>query len=856
MSVSRKKRAPASRVRQAALAGSLTPEAQAEKTLAAGQYRQAIELYKSLLKQERRSEWVDGLAASYAGRAGELAAKGMLSEALVVWRNRASLCGRPLAEGPYVEWLLRAGEHAAALRLLVSSADLSPSAIAELETRLAAVVLTAPAEALAQLAAESPLSRHRALALAAIAACARGDQLALEEQLRAIPFRSPYRDLRYLLKSLLLLTEEPTQAAELIKRVAAGGPFESLAAVVRAALLTGSRWLAALPGLDDEGRQLLLDLKGCPQSRRSLLLNVATMATLDSAPSPGRVLELLLPRQSGLPASAAILCRRLLPYAGRRMPDYERAFGTLAEEERECLAALAAELQGELLLSKAHWLRAAGLLSAPEKAPLQAALILRHLVELFADDGRRGKGMSAQCRDWLERSLALDPADVGTHLKLIQSHRQAGDLRAARTAVDQALAHFATDPAVLLEAVETALAGNAFKKAVALAKRVLALDPINSRVRALIAQAHISHARKQIRARRPEAAGKELDLAEQWLTSASEKSVIKLLRGLSATDAQASALLHEAVAEFGGNLLAAFHVLLEGARLGAQLTPTLRRAGIKLSAATTAREVLAVVHAINALCEVGPRTLATVLDELRAPLRGAARHDFSESERISICEALLRRNERSLLQAYADAGRKRWPERPIFVYFHVFARHGSAAYLLISLDEGMALEEALDKAREEGDQRTALRIRELLSPPPAKFDDEDADDFDDFGDLDEFGEAFAKVEEMLFTNPRAALEMLFDMAGEEATINMAREVFPAGEFSKMERAAGGNRKKLARLLIECVAEEIRPVAGSAQPDPLPQPQPLPQPPPSPPSRVAPKAKPPVHDDRQRDLFDD
>ncbi|NMQ27548.1 hypothetical protein E4Q23_07135 [Candidatus Accumulibacter phosphatis] len=853
MSVSRKKRTPASRVRQAVLAEPLTPEAQAAKTLAAGQYRQAIELYKTLLKQERRSEWVDGLAASYAGRAGELAAKGMLSEALVVWRNRTSLCDRPLAEGPYVEWLLRAGEHAAALRLLVTSADLSPSAIAELETRLAAVVLTAPAEALAQLAADSPLSRHRALALAAIAACARGDQLALEEQLRAIPFRSPYRDLRYLLKSLLLLTEEPTQAAELSARVAAGGPFESLAAVVRAALLTGSRWLAALPALDDQGRQLLLDLKGCPQSRRSLLLNVATMATLDSAPSPGRVLELLLHRQGGVPASAATLCRRLLPFADRRVPDYESTFGPLAEEERECLAALTAELHGELPLSKAHWLRAAGLLSAPEKAPLQAALILRHLVELFADDGR-GKGMSAQCRDWLERSLALDPADVGTQLKLIQSHRQAGDLRAARTAVDQALAHFATDPAVLLEAVETALAGSAFKKAVALAKRVLALDPINSRVRALIAQAHLSHARKQIRARRPEAAGKELDLAEQWLTAASEKSVVKLLRGLSATDAQASGLLHEAVAEFGGNLLAAFHVLLEGARLGAQLTPTLRRAGIKLSAATTAREVLAVVHAINALCEVGPRTLAAVLDELRAPLRGAARHDFSESERISICEALLRRNERSLLQAYADAGRKRWPERPIFVYFHVFARHGSAAYLLISLDEGMALEEALDKAREEGDQRTALRIRELLSPPPAKFDDEDADDFDDFGDLDELGEAFAKVEKTLFTNPRAALEMLFEMAGEEATINMARAVFPASEFSKMERAAGGNRKKLARLLIESVAEEIRPVAGSVQPDPQPQPQP--QPPLAPPSPVAPKAKPPVHDDRQRDLFDD
>jgi hypothetical protein len=410
MSVSRKKRTPASRVRQAVLAEPLTPEAQAAKTLAAGQYRQAIELYKTLLKQERRSEWVDGLAASYAGRAGELAAKGMLSEALVVWRNRTSLCDRPLAEGPYVEWLLRAGEHAAALRLLVTSADLSPSAIAELETRLAAVVLTAPAEALAQLAADSPLSRHRALALAAIAACARGDQLALEEQLRAIPFRSPYRDLRYLLKSLLLLTEEPTQAAELSARVAAGGPFESLAAVVRAALLTGSRWLAALPALDDQGRQLLLDLKGCPQSRRSLLLNVAdhgdaryrTDANQSARAGAAPPERLAGQRSDPLPPPVAVSRTAECPTTSvRSVP--------LAEDERECLAALAAELQGELPLSKAHWLRAAGLLSAPEKAPLQAALILRHLVEMFADDGR-GKGIhcAVPSTGW-KRSLALDP---------------------------------------------------------------------------------------------------------------------------------------------------------------------------------------------------------------------------------------------------------------------------------------------------------------------------------------------------------------------------------------------------------------------------------------------------------------
>ncbi|MCU0812067.1 MAG: hypothetical protein MUE59_13740, partial [Thiobacillaceae bacterium] len=150
-----------------------------------------MELYKALLKQERRPEWVDGLAESYAGRARELADKHMIPEALVVWRNRASLCGRPLAEGPYLDCLLRAGEYDLALGLL-ASVDSSSLAGSELETRLAAVALTAPESALVQLSADHPLLRHRPAALAALSACCRSDPAELDAQLRAIPFRSPY----------------------------------------------------------------------------------------------------------------------------------------------------------------------------------------------------------------------------------------------------------------------------------------------------------------------------------------------------------------------------------------------------------------------------------------------------------------------------------------------------------------------------------------------------------------------------------------------------------------------------------------------------------------------------------------
>ncbi len=194
--------------------------------------------------------------------------------------------------------------------------------------------------------------------MAAVAACCRGDSAALDEQLRAIPFRSPYRDLRLILKAILLLGDDRSQAGELIVRVAADGPFEKLAAVVRAGVLPGTRWLSALAGLDDEGRLLLLELKGCPENRRSLVLELAELAHAGVPPAPARIIELLLRRNRSVPATAAKLCRRLLPYADKRLAEYRNAFGPLGAAEGETIMALAAELRRAPEVSERHWLRA------------------------------------------------------------------------------------------------------------------------------------------------------------------------------------------------------------------------------------------------------------------------------------------------------------------------------------------------------------------------------------------------------------------------------------------------------------------------------------------------------------------
>ena len=79
-------------------AGSPDPAELAGTALAAARYRDVIELFKELLKRERRPAWLNGLAAIYAGRAEQLAAKDMIKKALALWRTRAGACQLPLLD--------------------------------------------------------------------------------------------------------------------------------------------------------------------------------------------------------------------------------------------------------------------------------------------------------------------------------------------------------------------------------------------------------------------------------------------------------------------------------------------------------------------------------------------------------------------------------------------------------------------------------------------------------------------------------------------------------------------------------------------------------------------------------------
>lgn len=764
----------------------------------AGRFKESIEYFKELLKRERRPEWLEGLAAAYAGRADQLAAKGMVNEALALWRTRAEACGAPLLDGPYIGWLLQTGQAQQALALLPQLAQLPDDARERARARLAPVLLAAPEPLLAGLSDED--RRHCAAARAALAACTSGDGAALDAALPAISFRSPYRDLRPLLKAMSLLGADRAAAAAALARVPADGPFEAIAAALRVCLLPRSEWRAGLRELDDAGRALVLELEGCPPAQRPFVLELAMRA---GEAAPAELFELLLRHKRALPETFVRRnSLRLLPHAPLRLDALRPAGLAPTDVEREHALALAAELKQRPDVAERHWLRLAELLAqAPDGAP-RAALVLRHLADAHAHHRADG-GLCSHAQTWLERSLQLDPADRTTVLRLVRAARADANLKEARRLLDAARERAPDDTALLLEAVEIALAAGSFKKAAGLAKQVLQSDPINPRVRSLIGQAHLSHARKQLGTGNRAAAQRELDEAANWLRGSGERGVLTLLCGLAAEPAAAAdALLRDAVAELGGPLIGAFHILLEARRIkhpaAAEPLELLRRAGIDVTATPAAADVVAFARALQEvpLTDAALRAALGVLGTMVE--RAAGRAELGESDHLLVCEALQRHRLGALTRRFAAAALARWPKRPVFVYLEAAARFGAAPWTM-PRREWERLDRVYEEAQDQGDQRTAARLSRLLGEarrPTARWPGAgDEPDLEDEPSIE---------------------QIIEDLGGEDAFLELTRRQLGAEMFDQLRRASPGDKARLVQALAAMLA--------SAGAGPVPQPR--------------------------------
>lgn len=779
-------------------------ERKSREHLAGGRFRDAIDGFKQLLKLEPRPDWRFALADAYAGRARELSAKGMLKEALAIWENRANL-GKDIAFAPeQATLLLRLGRPEPVCALLTADAALPPAEAERLRTLLAARVLAGEAAIAERLAPEDPVRRHAEPARAALSAYCASDETGLRAALTALPFRSPYRDWVQILKALQCLPERPREAAELLGRVGEDSTFAPIKQAAELALLPEPRFLVAVHDAGKPQRpgrsavRFACALRGWSPERIALWEEIDR---LGRDAQPIAVLRFLYRHRDRL--GADWVRQRSLRLLIRDYPASLKsllAVGAVKANVDESLlvAAWNHELSQDTWNIRRYWEDyARHLMEARADEDQDTAYRLRIALVLRRAD-RCGRVLDLpepsddpDDLDWMvaaqvEESLRWDPDDRDTTLRLLHYYRRGKRTKDVRRLLDQVSERWPQDPRVLSAAMDVALDAGAFKKAAGLASRILAVDPINTEVREHLVAAHLAHARKQLLKGRADLARKTLDEADAWARGGHAREQIDLTSGLIAVIENADATtLRESVARLGGGLAAQAALVLAGDAVKLPPIKLFKQVMLPKFVSQGPADLLAALTRLRTHLDGGGK-LSRELDAYFAKSFGSAPWaQLSRSDLESACDTLRRCGFQKLRQRVADIALKQWRGAPVFE-LHAFEAKYPKGFSGRPNRDLYRLEEALVQAREEGDMRTALRIKEILdalnpfgfggplgaSPFGFPFDDDEDDD--DEGD----------VSDEMATD---ALVMMLRMAGLEKTMNILG--FPPDIKRQLKRMA-------------------------------------------------------------------
>ena len=700
------------------------------EVLRLGRFKEAMEVFKQLARQDPRPEWTQRLADAYAGRAHALADKGMFKEAAMVLENTLAPDGTLREPVLYLTCLVRQGQQQKARQTALRLAARLPAAeagrVAELAAALAIAVpagAEVPGANPPDGAAGAELSQGARAALTAWLQGKPSDEV--DRLLARIPLRSPFGPVRLILKSLITPADAADKAISLLSMIPVGSMFTAARAAVEVMLADDPAVLLARWSLLRPAQQAFVaETRGLSPTATALLSQI----TEAERRGPAALFTLLLKPGLSLPADELrAACLNLLPAIPEYLTQFDRRFGPLTEVERARVLALAAESRGNWGRAQDHWDGVAEALSRQQTpdARLSRGVVLRHLADLAQRHPEiHGDPWADTVADYLESSLEADPDHLPGTLALIEQYRKADSPKDWHRATDLAAKQFPGNAAILLHAVDAAVARNAYKKAVGLARRVLTLDPINQPVRQRMIELQLAYARNQMRSGRADLAGKALSQAAEWERADAPSAPLRIGRALVAMhgeqNPEADAGLREAVRLAGGGTIGWFRAVLEAALMG---WPDQRRQAMhrELSNAQTGepeRETILSLVGMLGQKEIqdSKRAVASVLWRIEPTLVGGSRIVWSTAEFQTIAASLQRLGLFDALLNYArEAMRRDATDQPARFYRIVAQIKGDRDRLTGAQET--ELYDLMDQAGSRQDFHMLNRVQRLLDGP-------------------------------------------------------------------------------------------------------------------------------------------
>ena len=530
----------------------------------------------------------------------------------------------------------------------------------------------------------------------------------------------------------------------------------------------------------------MAEIRGLPPAPTALLTQIIEAERR----SPAALFTLLV--KPGLPLPEDELrtaCLNLLPAIPQYLDQFNRRFEPLSVLEHNRVLAVGAESRDDWRRAQNYWDGVVGALSRQQTpdALLARAAVLRHLADLAQKHPEmHGGPWTDPVTGYLERSLEADPDHLPATLALIEQYRTTDSPKDWHRATDQAAKRFPGNTTILLQAVDSAVARSAYKKAVGFARRVLTLDPINQPVRQRMIELQLAYARNQMRSGRADLAGKALAQAAEWERADAPSAPLRIGQALVAMhgdqNPEAEGRLREAVQLAGGGTAGWFRAVLEAALMGwpDQQRQSMHRELAAAQAGEPSREaILSLVGMLGQKdIQNSKRAIASVLWRVEPSLVGGSRLVWSTAEFQTIAASLHRLAAFDTLLAYTREATRRDHADPSARFYRIVAQVKGDRYRLTDAQE-TELYDLMDQAGSRQDFHMLNRVQRFLDGPDtipagrrrsaheAPGDVLDADDMEELLEMALTGMAGMPVKEVRKLvnefGPNRAIDMLADV---------------------------------------------------------------------------------------------
>ncbi len=684
-------------------------------------FAEAIKVFRRLSQESEDEEWAEPFRSSFQGRIKQLVAKGMYKEALVIFHNMETQFPDqgPELQDLHIFLLIHNGQPDKAWELFEQTGDALTKQQKQLVDETFAALLLSGNEKLAQkIPADSPLRSQFSHARQALRCYSLGQDSEALEHLQGLPFRSPYKNFRMALNGMLAFHDDQETAQTFFDKIHADSPFIALISPYLHLVKNGGEKESITKTFGKTEEKAVQELLGLDKASLKFVSSLQKNAT-----TPAGFMRCLCNANAGVSLDNTVIKQiayQLLVHDLSCLRMYEKKFGPIKDDfELARLKALALEIHEESPNIPERWRQASQILSKRKNADdaLKIALMHRHIATWTAKIHGPRYRWDDQKKE-LEKSLDYDPDDKQTWLKIHQllSMSPAEQYRW----VNKMLEHFPKEPDILFLGAEAAVGRSAFKKASRLAGELLKIDPINTKVRELLINAHINHAHKLGKQEKYALACKECDHASAFGRGNADQGRIEITRGLiellQGKEKEGQALLDKGESQYEYQTVARVQTRMDAELMSVSMEwkkKLLTRLKAVIKNTPEKEELLQLVP----LIVNSNRNKATAWKGIRVALlpylNKGVNLALHKDEFVMICQAWQRLSEFALLHAYGKKAAQHWSDVPLFKYYLVVGKSESGKKRLTGKDIE-ELEDASHMAMQQKDSATVNLIDDFL----------------------------------------------------------------------------------------------------------------------------------------------